>query len=347
MILMFLNLQQEMINRPHKILKKLKIDKKKESRKEIIEYKSNGHPDTLTDLCVEACASALDEYYLKKYGRVLHYNVDKAIFLAGDAKIWFGGGKIIKPPCFILGGQVSNLTSELKRLLEETIKPTIKKHLPNLQYFNIEIRSGNISQNLGQISKDKRILSNDTSFGVGYYPYSSNELKVLKIKKELDKMIKMKEIPLGELYKILLTPKMIYISAPLYAQKISSHKEYVKFKKEIESKLSSYGKIIFNPDFEKGFPYLTLTGSSIECGDDGQVGRSNRYNGLITPCRPMTLEAFHGKNNRNHIGKLYSKWAFQMAKRIYKKTGKYTEVILVGKIGESIKKYEKYVFQNL
>ena len=41
--------------------------------------------------------------------------------------------------------------------------------------------------------------------------------------------------------------------------------------------------------------YLTVTGTSAEMGDDGQVGRGNRPNGLITPYRPMTLEAAAGR----------------------------------------------------
>lgn len=43
-------------------------------------------------------------------------------------------------------------------------------------------------------------------------------------------------------------------------------------------------------NYEKDIVYLTVTGTSAECGDDGQVGRGNRANGLITPYRPMTLE---------------------------------------------------------
>jgi len=313
---------------------------------EIIEYKSNGHPDTLTDNIVEACASILDKYYRKRYGRILHYNVDKAVFLAGDADIWFGGGKILKTPCFILGGQVSNLNRELSMNLENVIRNTAKKYLPNLKELDVEIRSNNVSDNLVSISSNKQRLCNDTSFGVGYYPYSKDELKVFAIKKELNQIIKKQEIPLGELYKILLTPKTISISAPLYATKVFSREEYAKYKLAIEYRLRKCGKVIFNPDFESGYPYLTLCGSSIECGDDGQVGRGNRYNGLITPCRPMTIEAYHGKNNYNHIGKLYSKWAFEKAKEIYKKTGRYTEVILVGKIGKPITDYEIYIKQK-
>ena len=41
--------------------------------------------------------------------------------------------------------------------------------------------------------------------------------------------------------------------------------------------------------------YLTVLGTSAEHGDCGQVGRGNRINGLISLCRPMTLEAASGK----------------------------------------------------
>ena len=310
---------------------------------EIIEYKSEGHPDTLTDEIVEECATFLDFYYANNYDRVLHYNVDKALFSAGDCKIHYGGGKIKKNPCFILGGQATNLNSDLKKQLEKQIRTIITRHLPNLKEVDVEIRTSNTVQNLCDIAFNETILANDTSFGVGYYPFSKNENKVFAIKDELDMMIDEQIIPIGELYKIMLTPKTISISAPLYAQRVNNREEYANYKKQIEKQLSKYGKIIFNRDFENGYPYLTLCGSSVECGDDGQVGRGNRHNGLITPCRPMTIEAYHGKNNKNHVGKLYQKLAFEKAKKIYEKTGKYTEVILVSKIGRPITEYETYI----
>ena len=55
-----------------------------------------------------------------------------------------------------------------------------------------------------------------------------------------------------------------------------------------------------------------LGGTSAEAGDDGQVGRGNRANGLITPSRPMRLEAVAGKNPVSHVGKLYNTWAQQL-----------------------------------
>jgi S-adenosylmethionine synthetase len=48
-------------------------------------------------------------------------------------------------------------------------------------------------------------------------------------------------------------------------------------------------------------------------GDDGSVGRGNRCNGLITPNRPMSMEATSGKNPINHVGKIYNLLSTQIA----------------------------------
>src|SRR5208282_3304614 len=74
-------------------------------------------------------------------------------------------------------------------------------------------------------------------------------------------------------------------------------------------------------DPELGRYYLTVTGLSMEAGDDGSVGRGNRANGLITPCRPMSLEASAGKNPVNHVGKIYNLLGNLIANDIVKEAG--------------------------
>ncbi|WP_302228570.1 methionine adenosyltransferase [Azotobacter vinelandii] len=59
-----------------------------------------------------------------------------------------------------------------------------------------------------------------------------------------------------------------------------------------------------------------MSGLSAEQGDDGQVGRGNRMNGLITPCRSMSLEAAAGKNPVSHVGKLYNALAWEIARTL-------------------------------
>jgi S-adenosylmethionine synthetase len=77
----------------------------------------------------------------------------------------------------------------------------------------------------------------------------------------------------------------------------------------------------------------------MEAGDDGSVGRGNRANGLITPCRPMSLEASAGKNPVNHVGKIYNLLGIQIANEIVQETGgdvKEVHVRILSQIGKPV-----------
>ncbi|MFF0493139.1 methionine adenosyltransferase [Nocardia sp. NPDC004068] len=82
--------------------------------------------------------------------------------------------------------------------------------------------------------------------------------------------------------------------------------------------------------------YLTYTGSSIESGDEGVVGRGNRVNGLITPLRPMNVEGANGKNPVYHVGKLYNVAAKRLAEQLFRETGGYAEVHMVSATGQRL-----------
>jgi S-adenosylmethionine synthetase len=84
--------------------------------------------------------------------------------------------------------------------------------------------------------------------------------------------------------------------------------------------------------------YLTVTGTSAEGGDDGEVGRGNRANGLITPYRPMTMEAAAGKNPITHVGKLYNVVANRIARALVQELDGAVEAYcyLVSRIGQRI-----------
>jgi len=69
-------------------------------------------------------------------------------------------------------------------------------------------------------------------------------------------------------------------------------------------------------DLSAGRIFLTVTGTSAESGDDGQAGRGNRVNGLITPGRAMTIESVAGKNPVTHVGKLYNLTAGLASERL-------------------------------
>jgi S-adenosylmethionine synthetase len=91
-------------------------------------------------------------------------------------------------------------------------------------------------------------------------------------------------------------------------------------------------------DYETGSIYLTTTGTSAEQGDDGSVGRGNRANGLITPNRPMSMEATSGKNPVNHIGKIYNLLAHELAGSVAEEVDglRQVQIRLLSQIGEPI-----------
>lgn len=90
-------------------------------------------------------------------------------------------------------------------------------------------------------------------------------------------------------------------------------------------------------DLDPDGAYLTLTGSSAEAGDDGQVGRGNRVGGLITPHRPMSLEAACGKNPLGHVGKLYHAIAWDACEAILALDGvEGVTVRLLSRIGRPV-----------
>ena len=86
-----------------------------------------------------------------------------------------------------------------------------------------------------------------------------------------------------------------------------------------------------------GAVYLTVTGTSAEAGDDGEVGRGNRVNGLITPYRPMSLEAAAGKNPVTHVGKVYNVLAGQIAQALIRIPDiAATQCVMVSRIGAPV-----------
>ena len=73
-------------------------------------------------------------------------------------------------------------------------------------------------------------------------------------------------------------------------------------------------------------------------GDDGSVGRGNRANGLITPCRPMSMEASSGKNPINHVGKIYNILSNRIANDVVENVEgiKQINLMILSQIGKPI-----------
>ncbi len=336
---------------------------------ELVERKGIGHPDYIADAASEASSVILSKYYLEHYGYILHHNLDKVLLVGGQAKPVFGGGEILHPIYIIVAGRATEYVISrdggieripVGALIIGAVKNWIKK---NFRFLDPErhvivdymIRSGS-SDLVGvyELGKKTKPLANDTSFGVSFAPLSTLETLVLKTERFLNSREFKEKLPeVGEDIKVmgLRTGKKITltIAAAMISLLIPDMDHYLSVKEEVLNKVSDLASKIA-PDYEvevqvntadkpdKGIAYITVTGTSAEHGDDGMTGRGNRANGLITPLRPMSLEATAGKNPVSHVGKLYNVLAMRIANRIANEIPKVREVYveILSKIGHPI-----------
>src|SRR3990172_6511242 len=74
---------------------------------ELVERKGLGHPDTICDSLVEAISVALNGMYLERLGAIAHYNIDKAMLVAGQCAKGFGSGTVTRPMELIVGDRAT------------------------------------------------------------------------------------------------------------------------------------------------------------------------------------------------------------------------------------------------
>ncbi len=327
---------------------------------EIVERKGIGHPDSLCDGAAEALSIELCKYYLEHFGRILHYNVDKAVLVGGATKVTFGGGTVTHPMKLIFVGRATGKVGKhrvpVKEMAIETGRRYFAERLPHLdidKHLKVDclVRPGSADL-VANYDRTGVAASNDTSLGVGFAPMTETELVVDKVEKYLNGAACEKRHPeWGQDIKVMgtrvgkhlnLTVALAFVAknTPNLDFYLASRETAVK---EILKVARKHTSLTVSADvnradvIEDGSVYLTVTGSSADAGDDGQVGRGNRPNGLITPYRPMTLEAAAGKNPTTHVGKIYNLAAWDIAKKLAKKDGiDDVHVYLVSQIGAPV-----------
>jgi S-adenosylmethionine synthetase len=327
---------------------------------EMVERKGLGHPDSIADGVSESVSRALSRLYLDEFGRILHHNTDETQVVGGASEPKFGGGKVTKPIYMLLVGRATTEVNGEKLPVRDTAIEAARKYVQSVcahididKHVEFDCKIGQGSVDLRGVFEQKVVLSNDTSFGVGFAPFSDLERLVLESEHFLTLKLKKKLPALGEDVKVMGYRQgdkiHLTVAAALVDSEIANPKEYRAVCDEIGEKLldlsSKYTQRAVTIDVntaddpELGRFYLTVTGCSMEAGDDGSVGRGNRANGLITPCRPMSLEASAGKNPVNHVGKIYNILGNLIANDIVKETGgnvKEVHVRILSQIGKPV-----------
>lgn len=324
---------------------------------EIAERKGIGHPDTMCDELSESISRELGTHYLQEFGQIMHHNVDKALLVGGQSCPEFGGGKITEPMTFIIAGRATRLKKVMiDVVVRETVTKWIREHLrfldPSLHLeIQSKIRPG--STELVELFDRKETqyiaLANDTSFGAGYFPHTSLEEEIIRIADTLNGDACHKMLPwVGEDIKVMgyrqnqdrfFTIAIAMVDRFIkdiqdYSRKIGMVEEYLRHELPLEN---AHMVINSADNYERNSIYMTVSGTSAEQGDDGQVGRGNRVSGLITPYQPMSLEAVSGKNPVSHVGKIYNYFACDLSRDIVQNGfAAAAQVFLVSQIGKPI-----------
>ena len=327
---------------------------------ELVERKGLGHPDSIADGVSESVSRALCRLYLDEFGRILHHNTDETQVVGGASEPKFGGGKVTQPIYMLLVGRATTEVNGEKLPIRSTAIEAARRyvksvcaHLDAEKQVEFDVKIGAGSVDLRGVFEQKAVLSNDTSFGVGFAPFSDTERLVLESERFLTTKLKKKLPALGEDVKVMgyrFNDKIhLTVAAALVDSEIANPAEYASVCEEIHDKLADQAAKLTTrevgidvntaDDPELGRFYLTVTGLSMEAGDDGSVGRGNRANGLITPCRPMSLEASAGKNPINHVGKIYNILGNLIAQDIVKEAGgniREVHVRILSQIGKPV-----------
>jgi len=317
---------------------------------ELVERKGVGHPDYIADSASEMASRELSKYYLERFGTILHHNLDKTLLVGGQANPVFGGGEVLHPIYIVVSGRATTEVTvdgrvepvPVGRIVVEAVKKWIRENMRFLdpdKHVIVDYKIGKGSVDLVKVFELGKTmpLANDTSIGVGYAPLSTLERLVYETERLLNsKEVKDKLPELGEDIKVMGLRRgrrvELTIAAAMVSGLVPDVDHYLSVKEEArEMVLDLASKLA--PDYdvrvhintadkpEEGVVYLTVTGTSAEHGDDGATGRGNRVNGLITPMRPMSMEAAAGKNPVSHVGKIYNVLASRIAERVYRELG--------------------------
>ncbi len=298
---------------------------------EVVERKGLGHPDTICDALAETLSRNLCREYQKRFGRILHHNVDKALLVGGRAAPAFGGGAVLAPINVYLAGRatttIGNEELQVKDIAVEGSRAWMSQHLHGLDadrhvqiHALIQPGSQHLQELFARGGQRNIPLANDTSIGVGYAPLTPLEQLVLSVEQHINTRERDRPAAWGEDVKIMGirhgSVVRLMIACAMIGRHLGHIDDYLGEKAAITRLAQALAfrhgfsdcNIAVNAadDPAAGSVYLTVTGTSAESGDDGQVGRGNRVNGLITPCRPMSLEAAAGKNPVTHVGKIYN-----------------------------------------
>jgi S-adenosylmethionine synthetase len=331
----------------------------------VVERKGIGHPDTVADGIAELASIRYTEYCLAHFGAVCHHNLDKVAVFGGRARFGAADGQYERPVRVIIGGRASTSFAgepiPVTDLLTAAAHEQLRLALPGYDQTLIDVRVETTDtskfphwfapRGLHDLPERTRVRSNDTAFLVGVWPRTAAEVTALATEAWLNA-----QPWSGSDIKVLVIRhhRRLDVTAcvPALAGQVDSSAQFRHLLADAEKTLTRMvGELVATGGAEfavdvrcntKEDPasgdkplssqYFTVSGSALDYGEDGLVGRGNARHGLISPNHLAGNEITYGKNPAYHVGKVGAWLADQSAAALYQHAGP-CRIGLVWRIG--------------
>lgn len=318
---------------------------------EVVERKGLGHPDTIADALAERMSVAYARHTRERYGAALHHNLDKLYVQGGHARTGLGDFEMTAPTRVVIGGRASSSFGgtpiDYRDLLEQVARDyfaTVLPHFDADRWLSFEHATTDRSRyptwfaprDLGDLPELREPVGSDTVAVTAWWPNTPTEQLVLALERHLNQEGQGPLHPhVGQDIKVMAVRRAQRIdvvvnaaihpdtarTAALYDDALAALADELAevAAKTIPDHLETALRIntqSSNPHQAKRH-YLLGSGSCLEFGEEGFVGRGNGASGLIPVHRPKSVEAVFGKNPTYHSGKVYTLYAEQIARLVH------------------------------
>jgi S-adenosylmethionine synthetase len=300
---------------------------------EVVERKGLGHPDTLADGIAELASIRYAQYCLDEFGAVLHHNLDKVAVFGGCVAFGAVDGRYVRPLRVVFGGRASSSFAGRLVPVREILSAAAREHLhaalPGYERVVLDVRVDTTDSSkfpfwftprgVEDLPERTRVRCNDTAYLVGVAPRTRAEVIALLTEAWLA------DQPWsGSDIKVLVARHhqrfAVTVCVPALAGRVGSAVEFRALLTTAEKSLTELVHDHTPEEIEVEFrcntgedsasegplsaQYFTVSGSAVDYGEDGLVGRGNFRHGLISPAYAVGNEVSFGKNPTYHVGKV-------------------------------------------
>jgi S-adenosylmethionine synthetase len=338
---------------------------------EVVERKGLGHPDTLADALAERMSVAYSRYCMQDFGAVLHHNLDKLYLRGGHCRTGLGVFEMTAPVTLLIGGRVSTSFGgqpiEHRDLFEQVARDYLATILPGFDHASwLQIEHATTDRSRfpvwfhprdhGDLPELSSPAASDTVAVTGWWPHTPTERLTLALERHLNQEGRgPRDLCLGQDIKVMAIRRDRHVDVtvnvavhPLAAPDADTYDDILAgLHAELDAiTVQTLGGALnhrlrlnsgdANPYRGKRH-YLLGTGSCLELGEEGFVGRGNTASGYIPIHRPKSAEAAFGKNPTYHAGKVYALHAEALAQAIHGATDAPATVTIVARHSDPLR----------